>query len=164
MSGLLTQAGLGNLALGLLILGFLLWRQRQARRFRSGFIVPIVLIIIGIGSLSAAVSSHPPNAMEIGRFVGVLTLDGVGLGIVRAYTVRLRIDETGQIWRQGTWWTVGLWLLGIAAHIAFDGVAGIGSVSTLLYLGITLGAQRLVLRARVRSMTTDPTLTRPNLK
>ena len=46
--------------------------------------------------------------------------------------------------------TAALWVVGAGIHAALDAAAHAGSASDLLYLGVTLAAQRLVLRARAR--------------
>ncbi len=144
------SVALGSLLLSVAVLLLILWRQRQVRRMRGGKTLPIVLAVIGLGSLSSYARAHPVSAEQLAWVVAILALDAVGLGAVRAYTVRLWTDVSGQTWRQGTWWTIALWLVGIAAHIVADGAAGVGSASALLYLGLTLTVQRLVLGTRAQ--------------
>lgn len=141
---------LARLAVVLLVIVFVLWRQRQARRFRGRLLLPVALALVGVVALSTYAQAHPLSAGQAAWLALLLLLDAVGLGAVRAYTVRLWLDEEGQAWSQGTWWTIGLWLVGIVAHVLADGADGAGSASALLYLGLTLTAQRLVLAARVR--------------
>lgn len=137
---------------GLGVFVFILWRQRQARVFRPGVTGPIVLLVVGLGSLTSFARAHPFSGEQITWLVVLLALDAIGLGAVRALTVRVWTDESGQAWRQGTWWTVLLWVAGAAAHVVADGASGVGSASALLYLGLTLLAQRLVLGARQGSL------------
>ena len=54
--------------------------------------------------------------------------------------------------RQGTYVTVGLWLAGTAVHIGLDSLAHGAAATDLLYLGLTLGSQRLVLAMRARRL------------
>ena len=46
---------------------------------------------------------------------------------------------------------MGLWVVGFGSHALVDAIAGISDSTLLLYLGVTLAAQQLVLQARVRS-------------
>jgi hypothetical protein len=79
-----------------------------------------------------------------------------GFGAWRALTVKVWRSGDGSAWRQGTAATAGLWIAAIATHIVIDviigqtdkGAAGVASASILLYLAVSLGAQREVLRAR----------------
>jgi len=141
-------ARLVGLLVGLAVLLFILWRQRQIRPLRSRATGAIVLAVLGLGSLTAYARAQPLTGGQIAWIVALLALDAVGLGAVRALTVHVWIDGNGQAWRQGTWWTVLLWIAGAAAHVFGDGASGVGSASSLLYLGLTLATQRLVLTAR----------------
>lgn len=137
-----------GLLVGLAVFVIILWRQRQVRPLRSRVTGAIVLAVLGFGNLTASARAQPLSAAQVTWLVSLLAVDAVGLGAVRALTVRVWIDDAGQAWRQGTWWTALLWIAGAAVHELADGVAGIGSTSALLYLGLTLAAQRLVLNAR----------------
>jgi hypothetical protein len=46
---------------------------------------------------------------------------------------------------------MGLWVVGFGSHALVDAIAGISDSTLLLYLGVTLAAQQLVLQARARS-------------
>ncbi len=118
--------------------------------------MPVVLVVLGAVNLSSFARATPLSDGQIAWIAGMLALDAVGLGAVRALTVRVWTDDQGRAWRQGTWWTMSLWVVGVAAHVFAEGASDVGSASTLLYLGITLAAQRLVLGARLAS-TRRPT-------
>ncbi len=54
---------------------------------------------------------------------------------------------------RGTWLTAALWLVSAGSHVTFavglhGGAAAAIQAATLLHLGLTLGAQQLVLQAR----------------
>jgi len=77
-------------------------------------------------------------------------------GAMRAATVRVWVDG-GQAWRQGNWLTALLWIASLGVHLGYDYLvdgkgsqAGLGSASLLLYLGVTLTIQRLILQARAQ--------------
>lgn len=141
-----------GLATGLVVLAVVVLRQLQKRRFRGGLVLPVALAVFGAASLGSYAGAHPLGSGKVAVLVVLLALDAVGLGALRAYTVRLWADEDGVLWRQGSRLTLVLWVLGVGAHVVGDGAAGVGSSSALLYLGLTLAVQRLVLGARARAL------------
>jgi len=143
---------LAGVAVGLVVLVFVVWRQLQRRRFRGRMTFPIVLVVLGLASLSSYAGAHPLGAEQVAVLAVLLAFDAVGLGALRAYTVRLWIDEDGVTWRRGGWLTLALWVVGVGAHVVGDGAAGVGSASALLYLGLTLVAQRFALSVRARAL------------
>jgi FtsH-binding integral membrane protein len=145
-----------DIVISLAVLVFILYRQRQVRRASPTLVLPVVLIIIGLlGLTTLSRGSDKLTSAELGILIALLALDAVGLGVVRAMTVRLWRDGDSVL-RQGTWLTVGLWLVGIVIHEVVDLVAHIPSTSLLLYLGVTLLAQQLVLQARVNRVAQQP--------
>jgi hypothetical protein len=54
--------------------------------------------------------------------------------------------------RQGSWVTVLLWLLAVGLHLVVDSGNGVGGATLLLYLGLTLGTQQVVVQWRARRM------------
>jgi hypothetical protein len=68
---------------------------------------------------------------------------------VRALTVRLWRNGD-LVLRQGTWVTMALWIVGVAIHALVGALADISDSTLLLYMGITLGAQQLIVQARAR--------------
>ena len=58
--------------------------------------------------------------------------------------------------RQGTWVTMALWIVGVAIHALVGALADISDSTLLLYMGITLGAQQLVVQARARQPESLP--------
>jgi hypothetical protein len=143
-----TETAVISLGITLAVFAWLLYRQRQVRLFRPNLGLPAILIIGGIAVLTGGGSS---GLGSTGRdlVLGVLLVgDAAGLGAVRAWTVRLWRSGNA-VFRQGTWWTMGLWVVGIGIHALVGALAGISDNTLLLYLGVTLAAQQLVLQARV---------------
>jgi hypothetical protein len=140
-------APLAVLQAGLAILLVILYRQRQVRVLSTSFALPLALVSAGLADLTWA--SPTPLTPTTVLVLGVLlALDAVGLGAIRASTVRVWHD--GERWlRQGTWITIGLWLIGVVIHVAVDAAAHIGPSNALLYLGVTYATQTLVLRRRL---------------
>lgn len=146
-----TGTSLTSLGVTLLVLAWLLYRQRQVRVFRPSFGVSLILIVAGIGVLGGGGANGLGSTGRDVVLGALLVGDAAGLGAVRALTVRLWRSGQGVV-RQGSWWTMGLWVVGFGIHALVDAIAGISESTLLLYLGVTLAAQQLVLQARV----TDP--------
>jgi hypothetical protein len=77
-------------------------------------------------------------------------------GVLRALTTRIW-QQDGSAWSQGNWLTAVLWIAALGAHLGYDalldhhhGTAGLGEATVLLYLAVSLGAQRLVVMQRAR--------------
>lgn len=142
-----------NILIGIVVVAWILWRQTQKRPVREDRkpTVLLILLVLGVLQLSSFFKSASSTALVIGLLVGNLVL-AAGFGVVRGYTVRLWRQD-GQLFRQGTWLTIVLWLAGIGVHIGLDALIdssakGLGSASILLYLAVSLGTQRLVVQSR----------------
>lgn len=136
-----------NVVLTLAVLAWVLWSQLRVRPARTRQTLSIVILMLGIASLYAWNLAHPLSHGAILLIATSLVFLAIGLGVLRAYTVRLWL-ENGQLMRQGTWLTAALWIVGIAGHFLLEGASGASSASALLYLGLTLLAQGMVLRTR----------------
>jgi hypothetical protein len=142
-----------DVVITLAVLVYILYRQRQVRPAAGTFLLPIILLILGFIGLSAGKGRLTSDDGAI--LVALLVGDAVGLGVLRAWTVRLWRQD-GTILRQGTWLTVGLWLVGFAIHEVVDVFVHLPVASLLLYLGVTLAAQQLMVQARVRRLEQRP--------
>lgn len=151
----MNQAGAASLAVSAAVLGYVGWSQLRRRPVATRLVLPLVLIVLGAASLAARTAGHPMPPRADAILAASLVFDAAGLAGVRAHTIRLG-SEGGRIWRQGTWVTAALWLAGAAIHAALDAAAGTGGASYLLYLGVTVCAQRLVLHGRVRALAAGP--------
>ena len=144
-----TQTTVLSIVISLAVLAFLMYRQLQVRPVRTTFALPVVLIIVGVASLSGGGPNGLGSAGRVAILVALLVGDAAGLGAVRALTVRLwRNGDV--VLRQGTWVTMALWIVGVAIHALVGALANISDSTLLLYMGITLGAQQLVVQARAR--------------
>jgi hypothetical protein len=135
------------------LLAFILYRQVQVRRATPNPALPLICLALGVVGL---VGSNRPSAAKLGILVALLAVDAVGLGALRAWTVKLWRDDNQGVLRQGTWVTVVLWLVGLAIHETVDVIAHIPASSTLLYVGVTFLAQMLVLQLRINRMEQQP--------
>ncbi len=154
----------------LAVLVFVLAGQVRAKPL-SGFKLPLILVVIGAwqagaflvgggqrlaeilkGQRSFAVTV-PDGKIAIVALTGSLVIAAVGAAI-RVPTFRLWWQD-GQYWRKGTAVTVVLWLVSLGAHLLYEGITardsaltGLAAATTVLYFGVSLGIQRLLLAAR----------------
>lgn len=156
---LITVNTLTSVAIGVLVLGIILFRQVQKRSVRedSRPILLLVLLVIGIVELVQFVQGHPVNATGITMLLASLVAAGA-FGAIRAYTVRLW-RENGTLYRQGNLMTVLLWLVAIGVHFGADvlidhsgSAKGLSSVSLMLYIAVSFGVQRFVVQGRAAAM------------
>jgi hypothetical protein len=155
MEGRLVSNGV-NIVIGLVVLLWLLSRQVQKRQVREDRKPTVMLVLLVLGVIQLAdffKGSASATTTVVLLLVASFVLAAV-FGVIRAYTVHLwRAD--GQLWRQGTWLTVVLWIVAIGIHIGMDFVIdgngaakGLSGASIMLYLAVSLGAQRLVVQSR----------------
>jgi hypothetical protein len=135
-----------SIAVAVVVLAYVVWNQLRRRVLSTRLTLPVILIAIGAASM---LNAGPLRAGAAVIIAASLLFDAIGLAAVRAHTMRVWV-EGGKAWRQGTWQTAALWVVGAGIHAALDAAARAGSTSDLLYLGVTLAAQRLVLQARAR--------------
>jgi hypothetical protein len=144
-----------SITLGVLFALYVLSRQRRIRpvpRLLS-LRFPIVVGVIGLIDVLSYTDTHHPSH---GAYLWVLATFVVGallLGAVRALTVKVWTSHNWVV-RQGTWLTLGLWVLSFALHFvsgtgARDAGAGnLEEASFLLYLALTYGVQNYIVHRR----------------
>jgi hypothetical protein len=145
-----------ELALGVIVLGWLIYRQLTPRRVSSSSLrIMLILAVIGVVELVNFLQKHHGGTVLAAALGGSLVLALV-FGAVRAMTVRIW-QQDGSAWSQGNWLTAVLWILALAAHLGYDalldqhhGTAGLGEASVLLYLAVSLGVQRVIVMQRAR--------------
>ena len=145
-----------ELALGVVVLGLLIYRQLVPRRVSSSSLrIMLILGVIGVIELVQFLQKHHDRTVLAAALGGSLVLALV-FGVLRAMTTRIW-QQDGSAWSQGNWLTALLWVLALGAHLGYDalldhhhGTAGLGEATLVLYLAISLGAQRLVVMQRAR--------------
>jgi hypothetical protein len=147
-----------QLAIGVVILALLVYRQLRARPLRSSPRLLLILLIIGVVETWDYFQGgkHSASAAAV-ALLGSLVLAAV-FGAVRAFTVRIW-QQDGQPWVQGNVLTAALWVVALAAHLGFDylvgqhkGIGDIGNATVVLYLVVSLGVQRVVMTYRAQRM------------
>lgn len=142
---------MADLAVALVLLGWILYRQLTTRPLKSKS--PAGWILLGLGLVSAAqfAGSQPLTAIDAGVVLGSAAI-GSGLAFLRAQTVRLWVQDQS-VMRRGTWLTAALWVAGLGQHLLLDAVVrtpGLAQATMTAYLGLVLLVQRQALVARVR--------------
>lgn len=142
------------LLVDLVVFGLLMYRQVSVRQVRSG---RLPMVLAGLGLLEIASYGQHDRLAPVAMALLVASLViGAALGAIRATTVRIWY-QNGLLVRQGTWLTVLLWLVSVGIHLGTGELVSrpmqaVLSVGTLLYLGVTLGAQQLVIGVQARRM------------
>jgi hypothetical protein len=158
MTGVTTVVA-GNL-FNVAFLAYLLYRQRQVRRVPSRLVVRTtgVFALIGVVLLTQYLGQAPKPEPASWLALGGSFVVGAGLAVARAYTVRLWFAEH-LLLRQGTWLTVGLWLVAFGVHALagllvrhLPGGFGLESATGMLYLAMSSLIQQAVLVQRGRRM------------
>ena len=139
---------------------WLLHRQLKVRRIwpRVNLRLAVILTLVGLVELVDYTGHHTLSPAVVGVLALSFAVGAVALGAVRAATVRIWRVE-GAVLRQGTWLTVGLWILSLALHFGaqwwidgLHGSSGVISASLLLWLGVTYGVQNAVVHHRAEGM------------
>ena len=156
----MSSGELANIAIGVVVVVLLVARQLQARPVRetSGLRIAGILGVIGVIEIVDASRGHNLSATTVAWVFASLVVGG-GLGAVRAMTVKIRRSQDGIAWRKGTMATGVLWVVSLAAHLALEvgindstKIEGFGASTLLLYLAVTLGTQREVVRWRAQAL------------
>jgi hypothetical protein len=149
-------ADVTNIVIAVAVVGLLIYRQLKIRPVRERTAARLVLIlgVIGVVEMVDAAKGHSLSAQTFGWLALGIAV-GAGLGAARAVSVQVWRDDSGVAWRRGTVLTAGLWIVSLAAHFGSDALVdhsttakGLGSASILLYLAVSLGVQRELIRWR----------------
>jgi hypothetical protein len=143
------------IVIDVLLLAYFLSRQIRVRRVPRlpRLQVPVLLGLIGLIELVDYTGGHHVTSTDYAWFFGTLVVGAIVLGAVRALTVKIWVAEHWGVVRQGTWVTIGLWLVSIAVHFISDVKGGhiaanLEAQSLLLYIGVTYGVQNYVVHRR----------------
>jgi hypothetical protein len=145
-----------SIALDVLIGVYILSRQRRIRAVPRVLSLrfPIIVGVIGlIDLLSYTDTHHHITQSDWLWVVGTIAVGALLLGAIRALTVKIWTSNNWVV-RQGTWLTIGLWVLSLALHFAggigaqHSGAGNLEASSFLLYLAITYGVQNYVVHRR----------------
>ena len=146
-----------------LLVLWILYRQTRVRRvwIRTYLRLAVILVALGLVELIGYACQHHLKGSVVAILVLSMAVGAAGLGALRAATVRLW-HLGGMVLQQGTWLTISLWLVSLAVHFgsawwisSLHGPGQLTTVGFLLYLGITYGAQNLVLHRRATALLAE---------
>jgi hypothetical protein len=148
-----------TIALDLLIAFYILSRQLRNRLVPRvlSLRLPVVLGVVGLVDLLGYTDNHHVTGGDWAWVLATLVVGALILGAIRAFTVRVWTSNEWVV-RQGTWVTMGLWVLSLALHFVSDvgaahgGAGNFEASSFLLYLAITYGVQNYVVHRRARPL------------
>ena len=148
----------GDIVLGVLVLGLLIYRQLRSRPVNaSGLRLVAILGVIGLVQAFQFLDKHHSGAVTYAALGGSLLLAAV-FGALRAATVRVWL-QGDQPWTKGNWLTAVLWVIALAAHLGYDalvmpgrGSSGLGAATVVLYLAVSLGIQRIIVLRRAHRL------------
>lgn len=159
-----TVAIAANAIVWTLVIVWVFFRQIRARPVTNRLTVPLILIVVGAANILRSIAD-PAAYRLLSPASGVVDLlvliVSALLGSARGFTVKVWKDGSRTL-RQGTWLTILLWLVSIAVRlfVDFGGVVGKPSPQSsqtepsfvLVYLGVTLLAQRLTVAHRAKQI------------
>lgn len=148
---------------GLAVFVLILYRQLRTQPVggAAGYKRPLVFGAIGLVLGAEYVAGHPVTGLAVAGLAVSLVL-AAGWAWLRARSVVLWRRD-GVWFRRGTALTVVLWFGSIGTHLGLDALLGLvdpaeglgrglGNATLLVYLGVSLGLQHLVLTRRVAAL------------
>jgi len=144
-----------SILLDVVVALYILSRQRRIRPVPRVLTLrlPLVLGVIGLVEMLSYTDAHHVTGNDYAWVLGTLAVGAVLLGALRALTVKIWASD-GWVMRQGTFLTLGLWVVSLGLHF----ISGIGAQrvgagdfeasSFLLYLGVTYGVHNAVVHRR----------------
>ncbi|MFC4588692.1 hypothetical protein [Sphaerisporangium corydalis] len=146
-------------ALAIVVTVLIVYRQMRTRRAAGQGLLYFALALIAVGLLSGGLVGTHDVPLSVGFLVVELAF-AVGFGAVRARTVRVWRDRAGVAWAKGTVWTLAGWLASLIARIGLYAAGrGLGldtaPTSVLLFVGVTIGVQALLVARRARDLPAE---------
>ncbi|TQS23904.1 hypothetical protein [Microbispora hainanensis] len=142
--------------IALAVVAIVIYRQMRPKPVARplGVIIPVVMVLIGVSGGGLVDARHTSLSVAV---LVVELLVAAGLGVLRAMTTRVWRDQQGVAWSQGGVPTLVAWVGSIAVRVAmmaltsFLGIAS-SQNSILLFIGVTLGVQFLVVARRANAL------------
>ena len=131
---------ISNILIALIILVFIVKRQLAIHVINFKIKLYIILIVVGLSQFTKIHNLDINSNFYL--FVTLSLLTVVISGILRAFSSRIFLNTEGVIVRQGTYLTLLLLLLTIAAKYSFSSLWQYSSLSILVTLGLSLMVQR----------------------
>jgi hypothetical protein len=141
----------------LLVAVFVVYRQMRTRPTASRGVLYTSAIMVVVGVAGGGLIDGRHLTISLALLV-VEVVAALALGAVRAATVRVWRDASGVAWSKATGWTALAWLASVAVRVGmyFASVAlglTVSTTSILLFMGLTIGAQALLVDRRGRALS-----------
>ncbi|TDD46091.1 hypothetical protein E1286_22070 [Nonomuraea terrae] len=140
----------------LLAVAFVIYRQFRTRPAgRLGVLCTAgAMIVAGVVMGGLLDPVHP--ALSLALFA-VEAFGAVALGVWRAATARVWLDDSGVAWARGTGWTLVAWVASIAVRLGLYAAGqwlGLAPSAggILLFVGLTIGVQAYLVARRGRAL------------
>jgi hypothetical protein len=160
----LANSSVSSIVIGILVVAYSCYRQLQTRTVREdrGSIIFVVLLVIGLYQAFTFAEKH-----EVGATIVLITivslLVGLALGVLRGTLVHVW-RAGGKLYRRGNATTIVIWVVGIAIHLAVEFLSqkvdrsaqGLASSTLLIYIALSIGAQRFVVLRRAKTIEEHP--------
>lgn len=157
------QQNVINILIAAVVLAWVMSRQLRARPLNEQrpYSLMVVLAVLGLFQIAQLAGRAQITGAALAALVAGL-VSGAIFGWLRGRHVHLwRVD--GVLTRQGNWLTVALWVVGLAIHLGLDAagellsphdgaITSLGTVGIMLYLAVTLAAQRFATLARAKNL------------
>jgi hypothetical protein len=153
-----------DLLIGVAVLALLIYNQLRVRQVSGRSTrLAVILAVIGLVQTAQYLEHRRIGTGIVLALAGSLVL-AAGFGAARAATVKIWLRD-GQALSQGNWLTALLWVVALAAHLGYDAVTSghgnlaasfsgntLGAATTVLYLAVSLGVQRLIVQHRAQRL------------
>ncbi|MDM7891706.1 hypothetical protein [Curtobacterium caseinilyticum] len=153
----MTAQLLANTVVGIVLVGFLAWRQATWRALDPARVwrAPLVLGVVGVVVLAESVAAV--TTLDV-LFLGIEALAAVAAGLAMGAMTRFRTtatpDDHGRVLQARTGWAgAGLWVLLIVVRIGLDVVGGHLGTHLLTSTGVVLLV--LALNRAARALVVD---------
>jgi hypothetical protein len=160
----LDTSAVGSIVIGLVVVAFVCYRQLQSRPVREdrGVLIFLILLVFGLYQAFTFMENTAVSTDVLVITVASLIV-GVGLGLLRGRLVHLW-RSGGKLLRRGNGWTIVIWIIGLGIHLGTDFVgssldraaAGFATNTLLVYIALSLGAQRFIVLRRAKSIAEHP--------
>lgn len=160
----LGNSSLVSIIIGVLVVAFTCYRQLQTRAIREdrGVLIFVILIVLGLYEGFSFLEKHPVSGGAL-AITGASLVIGLAFGALRGRLVHLWRRD-GKLLRRGGVITIVIWIVGLGIHLGTEllsgkldsSAQGLATNTLLIYIALSLGAQRFVLLRRAKTIEEHP--------
>lgn len=128
---------------------FVFYNQIRVRLVSNDtkLMIPLIMLVLGIYIFKNYMDTNSLTVISWISILISLSILAIGMAAFRATTVKIWIDK-GNVYRQGTWITVALWVVSIAVHLVLNQIGHVGQSTSLIYFVVTFTVQKLIVQKR----------------